>query len=494
MDETGAIATESVGEAFPPVFQNRFVSVRTSTPPQFRVDFIPGSAKPAAIERGGGINATDLRRILSDPDLRTKEFAVSLVRDFKIHKSLIGDPDLYFLKKDVAVILKGEWAKERARAHAAIDARKTQDELTRKEIRALKALTSEQLRREYEPLIVSFKDPGVSAFALVSLSTFVPYLALEPVARFAGAHLSRWLSFLPGIYAPGTPLASGDTAISPEWNFPFDEPYLLGAFFLGNFVTALAVTGLKDTFKFSPVVMGILDFADKTGSGGIVSRWARSLKTFIAKPKPDGAKTAEVLIHHGLVGYEDGLLEDTAPAPAWILKTRGALTASKTKFVKSLGEALPSTRGEWRLYKTDVILLNTPIVALFSGLLPTAAEFAHRFVDPSYAPLYQPIDIVTKSAMAIGAGLIAWSIGGIGNTRIMNSHKNYSPRESAANLATRDRQIYGIAALAPIMAFLIPNFHWAWQQGAQVGAAAALLAGASVLYTTLEAGWKKTSA
>jgi hypothetical protein len=493
MDENGAVATETEDLGFAPSFQNRFVPVRAEVQDGFRVDFVPGSEKSTA-SRDGKINATDLRRILSDPDLRTKEFAISLVRDFKIHKSLAGDPDLYYLKKDVEKILKDAWAKERARAYAALDARKTPEELSRKEVRALKTLADERLRREYEPIIGSFKDPGVSAFALVSLSTFVPYLALEPAARFAGAHLSRWFSFLPGVYAPGTPLPGGGIAVVPEWNFPFDEPYLLGAFFLGNFATALVVTGLKDTFKFSPVVMGALDFVDKIGSGGIVSRFAKSLKTFIAKPKPDGAKTAEVLVHHGLVGYEDGLLEDTTPAPSWILSARNALTASNVKIVKSIGEALPSTRGEWRLYKTDVILLNTPIVALFSGLLPTAAELTHHFVDPSYAPLYQPIDVVTKSAMAIGAGLIAWSIGGIGNTRIMNSHKNYSPRESAANLATRDRQIYGIAALAPIMAFLIPNFHWAWQQGAQVGAAAALLAGASVLYTTLEAGWKKTAA
>lgn len=448
----------------------------------------------------GSVTATDFRHILANPTLRTSEFALRLVREFKVQETLQGDPDLYYLKKDIAKILKEEWARKREEKYALIKKRQNQGELTSKEAKAHKILADEELRKQYEPLLSSFKDPNISAFTLVTLSTFVPYLIMDPFAKWAGAHLSQALSFLPGVYAPGTLLSGGATALLPpstaaEWfaASAFSDPYLLGAYVLGNVATALTITGLYDTFKFSPLIMSGLDYADKFSNGGILSRWSRSLKTFFAKPKEKNLSTSKQVINHGIIGYESSLLSDKSPAPKWLLSARNFLSSSRFRFVKSIGEALPATRGEWKMYKTDVAALNAPVIALFSGLLPVSADLTHQFIDPSYAAVYGPMDILTRGAMAISAGLLAWSIGCIGNTRIMNHHKNYSPPEAANNLATRDRQIYSIMAYAPIMAFLIQNFNMGWQQGMQVLSAATLLAGVSVFYSQKESNKKKNA-
>lgn len=441
------------------------------------------------------LSGSEWRSVLASPDFQNRDFMRWLVQDLKLGDELGGDPEAWFVKRDLVRLLRAFRREEIRQARATIDGQLREGFITPPGAIEEKRMAKAAIQHEYKALIKSVKDAPLSVFEMVMLTTCLPYALLEPLARCGGTKLAGVLSEVPGVYGPGEVLSNG--TLSPPAEIDFPDPYILSAYLAGTVIVSLWVAGTRDTFKNSPFLMGALDLAD--GAEGVIGRIAGCIKAYVAGSRPDFAfpenatverawshitrKYGYLFWHHGFVAVEQELLKDFNQISPRMQGVKARLSRSRLKFLRSLGNALPGDTGEIKTYLIDVFALNVPAVAMFSGLLVPLAEITRSSVTTPDEPLpFGPADVAAHVGAALVAGAVAWLLGCLGNLVITDYYQRSAPPQMASVKAANARQVYGLLPYLPIMAFLIPAYHWAWQQGLQFAAGTALLYGVTAYF------------
>lgn len=386
------------------------------------------------------LTARELEDLLSFAGFQNAEFARYLVKDDLFHKRLDGDGDLYYLKRRL--------------------------------IKTLKVLKSQELvgKDEYKNLVAAFKDPALSIWDMVTAELLLCYAA-GPFVQHAARLAVGALPDLPGISPAGNPVLSFPT-----------NPLMWAGYVLGGTVVSLIIGGYSDTFKYSWPVMTALRACEKVADW---SGW-QSAKDYIARPTPEfetpknltlegamnfiTAKYRYLRSHFGGVAVEREYPKDFQKenkTVAWLRKNLSWMAGVPVlgSFAKSVSAALPDTAGETKAYNNNLFVTNVLAMVIFCLIQVSV----NAVTLPSYDPTLMGI-AGELGKTALNAALGWGAIGCVGNLYIgMNS--------DSANRTVMLRQIFSVALTTWILAVMIPELSWVWQQGLVLAGGAVMLYG-----------------